>query len=393
MARIRKIEARTVSGPFAPAGNTYDAAATRYQISTTANGSTHTSTYPTASEFAAGLLAAGIPTTAWAHGVWVADATTYRFNSVGRVVEPIAPMVKLTQNGAGGSAPAPTTQETKMSEPTTTCEHVFDYNVLPNDGYCRKCNQAESALTPNQETEMDETTTPEAPVATALEQALAAGRKPKNQLGSCECAAWEIGLTTDRGDGEEPDVTIETTGCNKQTKRMFAQGHDAKLKSLFIKAGVEGWEVRFGRAAGVLVTTDAEGAAKRFGFERQVLDGIRNRLDKLARKGARIAPAPRVADDEGDPLAEPEAGLEIARGALAIPQAPAEQDDWTEAEQAETDELLAGATGADEPATIQGKIGRWVYEGTENEDGSFTYKSANGETKTAPAGKWGRNPR
>lgn len=226
------------------------------------------------------------------------------------------------------------------------------------------------------------TDTDEAPVATAIEQALVAGRKPKNKLGNCECAGWEIGTTTDRGEGEEPEVTITTTGCDKQTKRVFAQGHDAKLKSLFIRAGVEGLEVRYGRHAGVLTTTDAETAADRYGFGHQVRKAIIARLDKLVRgKKAIPAAAPsraEIVDRMVEQVKGSEEGDEI--DAPAIPEAPAEQDAWTEEEKAEQPA----------PATelVKGKVGRWEYEGTVAADGAFIYTSGNGEQKVADAGKW-----
>lgn len=211
-------------------------------------------------------------------------------------------------------------------------------------------------------------------------------RKPKNKLGNCECAQWEIGLTIDGAEGadEEPEVTIITTGCDKQTKRDFAQGHDAKLKSLFIRAGVEGMEVRWGRQTGVLVTTDAEAAAERFGFGQQVKAGILSRLDKLARGRKKIAPAPRAV------AAEVVEGSE--EGDLpTIPKAPAEQDTWTDEAAKAVDELLADPELAEmvgDEIKVQGKIGRWTYEGTVGEDGAFTYTGGSGETKVAEAGKW-----
>lgn len=224
----------------------------------------------------------------------------------------------------------------------------------------------------------ENTTTTEATTTEAREITF----KPKNQLGSCECANWEIGFTVDGEDGDEPDVTIETTGCDKQTKRMFAQGHDAKLKSLLIRAGVAGMEVRWGRNGGVVVTSDAETAAKRFGFERQVIDGIRNRLDKMAKRKQAIPPAPRaVAAQVAEGTEEGDARDEV------------ECVDCETPEQQQVDQLLAEATGETteqaEP-TIKAKVGRWEYEGRELADGSFEYASASGETKTAPAGKWSR---
>lgn len=284
-----------------------------------------------------------------------------------------------------------------MSEQTTpeatTHTHRFDYNVIPGDGYCRGCDTKESTLT-----EAESTT--DAPVEATTPGTIPPARK-RGPLDACECQNWEIGETVDGEDGDEPEVTIFTTGCDKQTKRLFAQGHDAKLKSLLIKAGVEGLEVRWGRRTGVLVTTDYEGAARRFGFETQVIDGVRNRLDKLARSKKAIPAAPKTVgaevvegSEEGDtPRVRDESAAdyqrELAGNLGLIPEAPADQDGWSSDEQAgelldeATDEVITSGV-----ETVKAKIGRWEYEGVVAADGSFHYKSANGEDKVADAGKW-----
>jgi hypothetical protein len=88
----------------------------------------------------------------------------------------------------------------------------------------------------------------------------------------CECSHWWAGETVDTEDG---DLAVEhemTTGCpgNDPVRHTFAQGHDAKLKSLLIRAGVAGLEVHDGRGT----STDAIGAARQFGWTDQVQNGI-----------------------------------------------------------------------------------------------------------------------
>jgi hypothetical protein len=86
---------------------------------------------------------------------------------------------------------------------------------------------------------------------------------------ACECSLWYY----TRNDEVHAEIR---TGCRRDVSgdRNFAQGHDAKLKSLFIEAGVLG--VRMGRSAGEGMTTwtSVEHAAQRFGFGHQVFDGI-----------------------------------------------------------------------------------------------------------------------
>jgi len=175
------------------------------------------------------------------------------------------------------------------------------------------------------------------------------GRKGK--LGPCECSKWEVGIDFTEADGS-PNMTIDTTGCTKQTNRQFAQGHDAKLKSLFIRAGVEGLDVRTGRGEGMLRTMDWEKAADMFGFGHQVRAAVLARLDKLARKGRPIPPAPKTRDEDERPAPAPE----------PTPR----------------------------PQRVRGKVGRWEYEGAELPNGDFAYTNGKGENTVAAAGKWTR---
>lgn len=236
-------------------------------------------------------------------------------------------------------------------------------------------------------TTTEQTTAPATEATPAEQRPEPFARKAKNRLGRCECSQWEIGeeILLDGGNEDAgSDITIITTGCDKTTKRDFAQGHDAKLKSLFIRAGVEGLDVRWGRETGVLVTTDHEAAADRFGFGHQVRKAVLARLDKLAKGGKKIAPAPRTVQaevaegsEEGDAIV---GHGPIGHGEITIPEAPAEQDAWTEDE--------APAEAPAEEGTVQGKVGRWTYTGRVAADGAFIYTGGNGEQKVADAGKW-----
>ena len=84
----------------------------------------------------------------------------------------------------------------------------------------------------------------------------------------CECSEWWY----ERDD--EVHAQIETR-CNRSIPgdRTFAQGHDAKLKSLLIEAGVLGVQVGR-RIEGVTTWMSVDSAADRFGFSHQVYDGI-----------------------------------------------------------------------------------------------------------------------
>jgi hypothetical protein len=131
-----------------------------------------------------------------------------------------------------------------------------------------------------------------------------------------------------------------STGCNRQVSgsRRFAQGHDAVLKSLFIRAGIAGADV---------VRTDGRtfgptSAAEQYGFGHQVSAGIAKGCAK--------------------------AGAVAARQLKA---AAARQ-----------------AKAADAPAAraLEVKVGRWSYPVVGELDGRLTYADKSGETRMAPKG-------
>lgn len=84
----------------------------------------------------------------------------------------------------------------------------------------------------------------------------------------CACASFEV---DDQG-----------TGCTDTTARQFAVGHDAKLKSLLIRAGIEGKTVRHGGNS-----LDPVKAAAQFGFAALVQAGIDRGRAKAARAAAK----------------------------------------------------------------------------------------------------------
>ncbi|MEW1922408.1 hypothetical protein [Streptomyces sp. NPDC088360] len=79
-----------------------------------------------------------------------------------------------------------------------------------------------------------------------------------------------------------------TTGCAAETKRLFAPGHDAKLKSFLIKAGAEGVEV-IRTVDGIASPADASTHAAKFAFGHMVAAGITRAETKAAEKAERAA--------------------------------------------------------------------------------------------------------
>lgn len=124
-------------------------------------------------------------------------------------------------------------------------------------------------------------------------------------LAPCQCSQF-VAYNT------ESDVEY-TTGCNAQTARTFAPGHDARLKGNLIRWAVLGYEIRVGD-----VTKSAEGWAEGFGFGYMVAAGIRRSAERAAAKAEK----------------------RIRKAVL--------------------------------PAIVTAKVGRWTYEGTVN-NGTFRY--------------------
>jgi len=88
-------------------------------------------------------------------------------------------------------------------------------------------------------------------------------------LHPCLCSLFEV---VDPDTGE----VVGSTGCQKSTRSRFAPGHDAKLKSLLISAGVHGRRVRERNDRTETLRRPLT-IANRFGFGEQVKRAISNR--------------------------------------------------------------------------------------------------------------------
>ena len=197
---------------------------------------------------------------------------------------------------------------------------------------------------------------------------------------------------------------LPVTGCTLTTRRTFAPGHDAKLKSLLIQAGVRGWEARYGRiSGGMLVTTDPISAANRYGFGPQVRLGIERgqraanakatrqaaKANKPAKKaaGSKATKAIAKAADAPPPREVPVKVVgPLAPKMLKVPAQAVTGDKGDKAR----DELadLVGANG-DAPKAgyrrVIAKVGRHEYEGSV-ENGVLTYVDRQGQSQTREDG-------
>lgn len=179
----------------------------------------------------------------------------------------------------------------------------------------------------------------------------------------CECSRYSV-LVNVRENGTDGDLTWDeelTTECAATTKRVFAPGHDAKLKSALIRWGAAGHEVTRDDD-GVNTSADASTLAAKFPFGHMVAAGITRAEAKAAAKAERLAA-------KNDP-AKKAAKKALQQAKQAMTQALDEA------------KIDAGERGyklqADE---VKAKVGRWLRVGTVEGD-TFTYTDAKGATKT-----------
>jgi len=185
----------------------------------------------------------------------------------------------------------------------------------------------------------------------------------------CACHAYEIeswiGEVPEDGDPNDY-VQYEGTGCTQYTERIFAPGHDAKLKSLLIKAGAAGLEVVL-HDGGVNSHASAEHFAKGLGFEHQVLAGIKRALAKaMARAEKKAAKVEQKLMYNAE---QAEAKIKKAQAAAKQSRAPRTQQQQVAEKALETP-----------PYTI--KVGRWTYQAVIDQKGNATYQTSGGQTKT-----------
>lgn len=233
---------------------------------------------------------------------------------------------------------------------------------------------AGSPGTPKEPEMTEQATTPEPQPAT---EAKPAKSKKAGKLTPCFCRTFEVGVDT--GTDENPDITIETTGCDRMTNRTFAQGHDAKLVSFLVAAELDGKDIRYGRDSGMVTTTDAVGAAKLVSQElaHKAKVALANGQNRHAKRAERAA-AKQVKGAER--AAALQAKLDAKAKAAMGPEQAAVKD-------ASGDE--ATVTNIPE-AKVAGKVGRWEYKGMVGDDGSFTFMNGGGQEQTVPADKWVR---
>jgi hypothetical protein len=129
----------------------------------------------------------------------------------------------------------------------------------------------------------------------------------------CECSLYTIDGTWG-------------TECAATTSGRFAVGHDAKLKSLLISAGVAGHQVHRGSEV-----ANAMHWAAGYGFAAKVATGIER--GRSRRTAAAAKPDP-------------------------------------------------------EPVAARIRVGRWPYAATIAPDGTATYTAGNGEVRTAAPGRY-----
>lgn len=216
---------------------------------------------------------------------------------------------------------------------------------------------------------------------TATEQATApATRTRKGKLVTCKCRDFEAHVMVD---GSDPDTTeIETTGCDRQTNRLFAQGHDAKLVSFLVAAELAGHGIAWGRATGVLHTGDAVLAA------RQISDALAAKTQKALNKAEEKAIARQARQDTKARVAA-EKKTAKAKAPREVPvqvvAEPVIEDEGTDEPSEEpTPEVI---TAAGREAKI--KVGRWTYDAIiDNASGIASYKTKLGGSKVANPGEF-----
>lgn len=226
---------------------------------------------------------------------------------------------------------------------------------------------------------------------------------------ACECSKYEAVIGEQLTEENLASGNYETfsTGCVATTKREFAPGHDAKLKSFLITHGAQGHDIRFGITLGT-----AEQFAKQYTFGYMILEGIAKATEKANAKAEREAAraAKKNAPKGERKLAEGAGVVKVADVVKAEEAAHAEAEaakvaarensaEWDDAPKVaevatpitlEDDEAMnAHAHQAREAAgLVKAKVGRWEHEGYVNEDGSFTYAKRSGGTKTVAEGKY-----
>ncbi|MFJ5280339.1 hypothetical protein [Streptomyces parvulus] len=157
-----------------------------------------------------------------------------------------------------------------------------------------------------------------------------------DELHPCECSKYDAVFPDELTEENLASGSYQVfeTGCTATTKRQFAPGHDAKLKSALIKWGALGLDIRR-TEGGVATSASADKHAARYAFAHMVTAGVK-------RAEAKAIERRRKAEERAAKKAAPKAKA---------------------------------------PKKVTAKVGRWERTGTVEGD-TFTYTDAKGATKT-----------
>lgn len=155
--------------------------------------------------------------------------------------------------------------------------------------------------------------------------------------------------------------------CKRTTKRTFAPGHDAQLKSRLLRAEVAGSSVAWASDPNTPVSVYE--VAGQHGFGHQVRDGV--------------VRARRLQQEKDDRKAARDAVREANRATreAAKADAAAKRDEAKAAR-------VAKQAAAKAPKLVAAKVGRWEVQGTVGRDGALSYTTKKGQEKVAKKGSY-----
>lgn len=144
----------------------------------------------------------------------------------------------------------------------------------------------------------------------------------------CQCTLYAVEVE------QNGELVLETIDCEEVTASKFAPGHDAKLKSMLIRAGSEGLRVfktvRAADGSEEDVEYGHEAAADDYGFGDKVRSGValaRQRAEEKAVKAAaRAEKSAQLAAEREAKKAERKATVEAAKAARAEAAAAKKQE-------------------------------------------------------------------
>lgn len=175
----------------------------------------------------------------------------------------------------------------------------------------------------------------------------------------CLCSEFEVIDPKD-----ETGESTFTTGCNLTTKRMFGQGHDARLVSFLVESYLDGYQIRHiknGVASTYATPADAAALAS---------DKLRDKAAAATANGEAKIKAKKAKADE----------REAAKAAKAEAKKAAEQAKKDKAEKAAAApkdvpaKVVEGSQEGDGPAgMVRIKVGRREYDATVDGQGTARF--------------------